>query len=80
MPIDGAMRALQEVLQIGEDIELPIPKEDYVRLVELCIKFGCFEFQGEFTQINGLAMGSPLSAVFVNLYMELLERDITYLS
>lgn len=74
--VDGAMQALKEVLDLVEDIELPVPKDDYIKLVELCVNFGNFEFQGdEYVQINGLAMGSPLSAVLANLYMELLEKD-----
>ena len=49
IPIDGAIRALREALDLEEDIKLPIPKDDYVRLVELCLTFGCFEFQGKST-------------------------------
>ena len=74
--IDGAIRALKEVLDLTDDIELPVRKADYIRLVELCVNFGSFEFQGEeYVQVNGLAMGSPLSAVLANLYMELLEKE-----
>ena len=40
VPIDGATRVLQVALEVVEDIELTIPKEDYIRLVELCMKFG----------------------------------------
>ena len=37
---------------------------------------GCFELHGkEYIQINGLAIGSPLSAVLVNLCIELLEKE-----
>ena len=56
--VGGAMQALREVLDLVGDVDLPVPKDDYLRLVELCIKFGNFEFQGdEYVQINGLAMG-----------------------
>ena len=44
--IDGAMRALQEVLGVVEDIDLPIPKDDYIRLVELFLMFDVFSFRG----------------------------------
>ena len=64
VPLDGAMEALSQALDISGDLELPVPKEDYIRLVRLCLEFGCLDFEGdEYTQINGLAMGSPLSAV-----------------
>ena len=74
--VGGAMQALREVLDLVGDVDLPVPKDDYLRLVELCIKFGNFEFQGdEYVQINGLAMGSPLSADLAYLYMEMLEKE-----
>ena len=73
VPVGEAMQALREVLNLMGDVELPVPKDDYLGLVELCIKFGSFEFQGdEYVQINGLAMGSPLSAVLADLYIEML--------
>ena len=76
VPVGGAMPALSEVLNLMGDVEPPVPKDDYLGLVELCIKFGSFEFQGdEYVQINGLAMGSPLSAVLADLYMEMLEKE-----
>ena len=66
--IDGTLRALKEVLDLTDDIERPVRKADYIRLVELCVNFCSFEFQGEeYVQVNGLAMGSPLSAVLANL-------------
>ena len=69
--MDGAIRVPREALALAGDIDLPVPKDDFIKLVEMCIKFGCFEFQvEEYTQINGLAMGSPMSAVLANLYME----------
>lgn len=38
--------------------------------------FGSFEFEGqEYEQIQGFAMGSPLSAGLVQLFMETLEAD-----
>ena len=76
VPLDGAMEALSQALDISGDLELPVPKEDYIRLVRLCLEFGCLDFEGdEYTQINGLAMGSPLSAVLASLYMETLEKE-----
>ena len=40
------------------------------------MNFGAFTFgDAEFRQHSGLAMGSPLSAVMANLFMEALEKD-----
>ena len=56
------------------DEDLPIPKEDYLKLVMLCMKFGCFSYNDEeYVQISGLAMGSPLSTMTACLFMEGLE-------
>ncbi|XP_076037068.1 uncharacterized protein LOC143022641 isoform X1 [Oratosquilla oratoria] len=47
-----------------------------MKLVSMCVNFGSFTFEGEeFLQHNGLAMGSPLSAVAACLFMEVQEKD-----
>ncbi|XP_069984619.1 uncharacterized protein [Penaeus vannamei] len=55
---------------------LPLQLDDYTELIRLCVEFGPFEFSGrEYEQIQGFAMGSPLSAVLVQLFMESLVSD-----
>ena len=44
VPVDEALKAITKVVELMNDDELPIPKEDYLRLVKLCMKFGCFSF------------------------------------
>ncbi|XP_045108045.1 uncharacterized protein LOC123502840 [Portunus trituberculatus] len=76
VPVVGAMKAVQKVIESVSESELPVNKTDYIKLVSLCVKFGCFTFDDEeFVQHRGLAMGSPLSAVMASLYMELLESE-----
>ncbi|XP_045137175.1 uncharacterized protein LOC123519735 [Portunus trituberculatus] len=76
VPVVGAMKAVQKVIESVSESELPVNKTDYIKLVSLCVKFGCFTFgEEEFVQHRGLAMGSPLSAVMASLYMELLESE-----
>ncbi len=49
--------------------------EDIVDLTKLCLNCTYFKFEGQFyRQIHGAAMGSPLSPVICNLYMEDLEE------
>ena len=44
--------------------------------MEKCVKFGAFMFDGqEYRQQEGLAMGSPLSAVMASLFVEKLEAE-----
>ena len=64
------------MLENISDSDLPVNKMCYLKLVSLCVSYGCFTFNDEeYVQHRGLAMGSPLSAVMASLYMESLERD-----
>ena len=79
VPCDGAMQALDEVLD-PVNSQLPLPRADFITAVSMCVRFGSLEFNGkEFRQHHGLAMGSPLSPVLACLYMESLEKK-SYLS
>ena len=75
VPSDGAITAMKEVLETVDDVELPLPRPDFITAVTMCVNFGSLEFNGEeFNQYDGLAMGSPLSPVLACLYMESLEK------
>ena len=46
------------------------------RLTELCLRTTYFEFDGDiYEQKDGAAMGSPLSPVLANIYMEMFEEE-----
>ena len=76
VPIDGSMEAVERTVQNIPDNQLPIPRQYYVKLIRLCVEFNSFQFEGtEYEQITGLAMGSPLSPVLAQLFMEVLEHD-----
>ena len=48
-----------------------ISARDICSLTELCLRSTYFQFQDRFfEQVDGAAMGSPLSPVIANLYME----------
>ena len=52
-----------------------IPSAYLIDLVELCLGSTYFEFQGKFyEQSDSAAMGSPMSPVIANMYMEHLEE------
>ena len=71
-----AMAAAKRALDLLDDDVIPLPKDDFLSLVEMCVRFGSFSFESmEFEQVDGLAMGSPLSAVLATLALECLERD-----
>ena len=49
--------------------------DDIILLLECCLKNTYFSFQGQFfEQVEGVAMGSPVSPIVANLYMEYLEQ------
>ena len=54
---------------------MPLSPERVAELLSLCLKSKYFSFSGEFyEQRQGAAMGSPVSAVVANLYMEFFEE------
>ena len=56
--------------------ELPLPRQDYIEIVALGMRFNSFKFENEeYSQHSGLAMGSPLSPVAACLYLEKLEQE-----
>ena len=49
--------------------------EDITLLLEFCLKNMYFSFEGQFyEQVKGMAMGSPVSPIVVNLYMKYFEQ------
>ena len=48
---------------------------DIILLLEFCLKNTYFSFQGQFfEQVEGVAMGSPVSSIVATHYMEYLEQ------
>ena len=48
---------------------------DIILLLEFCLKNTYFSFQDQFyEQVEGAAMGSPVSPIVANLYMEYREQ------
>ena len=64
MPIEDVIRVLRE-----------ITSDEIAKLVEMCLNSTYFSFQGKiYEEFDGVAMGSPLSLIVANLYMEYLEK------
>lgn len=52
-----------------------MPAQDLCRLIELCLRSIYFRLGDSFyEQVKGAAMGSPLSPVVANLYMDAFEK------
>ena len=52
-----------------------ITNDETTNMVRICLKSTCFTFQDKFYEkMDGVVMGSPLSPVVVNIYMEHFEN------
>ena len=77
VPIDPALNIIKDLLEKDTTLKERTVMEvgDIILLLEFCLKNTYFSFQGQFCeQVEGAAMGSPVSPIVANLYMEYLEQ------
>ena len=77
VPIDPSLNIIKDLLDKDTTLKERIVMEvgDIILLLEFCLKNTYFSFQGLFyEQVEGVAMGSPVSPIVANLYMEYLEQ------
>ncbi len=77
IPIADAIKVIRELLlkdqSLGERTKLSV--DQICELLELCLGTTYFVYDGQFyKQLHGCAMGSPVSPIVVNLYMENFEQ------
>ena len=76
IPVDKALEVIIEKLEEDQTLmdRTPLAPDD-IRLLNFCRKCTYFLFQGEcYPQIHGAAMGSLVSLIVCNLYMEYCEQ------
>ena len=76
VPIGEAVDIIRARLEKDESlgVRTPLSPGRIAELLQLCLRSTYFSFNGEFyEQREGAAMGSPVSAVVANLYMEFFE-------
>ena len=76
VPIEDATKIIQRKLETGSATPpKTIMKVEHITcLLEFCLKTAYFQFQGNFyEQISGAAMGSPISPIVANLFIEEFE-------
>ena len=76
VPIPPVLKIIEDKLE--EDKDLPkrtsMNTRHIIRLLEFCLRSTYFVFQGQhFEQVEGAAMGSPLSPIVANIYMQHFE-------
>ena len=75
--IDPALNIIKDLLEKDNTLKerTVMDVSDIILLLEFCRKNTYFSFQDQFyEQVEGAAMGSPVSPIVANLYMEHLEQ------
>ena len=73
VPTTKAITIIKQLLDEDQELQqrTSLSIENITSLLEFCITSTYFSFQGKFyEQVEGAAMGSPLSPIVANLYME----------
>ena len=73
VPIQPALNTIQNLLEEDKDLHqrTTMSVKNIITLLEFCLKNTYFTFQGKYLeQQEGAAMGSPISPIVANLYME----------
>ena len=80
-PVDPALKVIKDLLEKDSTLKdrTVLPVEDIILLLEFCLKNTYFSFQDQFhEQVEGAAMGSPVSPIVANLYMEFFDQKDQY--
>ena len=75
--VDPALNIIKNLLVKDQTLKerTVMEVDDIILLLEFCLKNTYFSIQGQFyVQFEGAAMGSPVSPIVANLYMEYLEQ------
>ena len=77
IPIDPAVDTIRKQLEEDQDLKnrTSMTVDHIISLLEFCLKNTYFSFQGRnCEQTEGAAMGSPISPLVANIYMEEFEK------
>ena len=77
VPVDPALNIIQGLLKQDTSLHdrTVLLVQNIIQLLGFCLHYTYFSFQGQFyEQEKGAAMGSPVSSMVANLYMEHFER------
>ena len=79
VPIDPALNIIKDLLEHDETLNnrTGLSGQHIIELFGFCLHNTYFAFQNRFyEQVEGMAMGSPVSPIVANLYMEHFEREV----
>ena len=78
VPIDPTIKIIQQYLEDDQELQqrTSMTVKYIICLLEFCLKNAYFIFQGRFyEQVEGAAMGSSISPIIANVYMEAFETQ-----
>ena len=73
VPTTQATNIIKKLLEQDQELQQRtlLSIDNIISLLEFCLKSTYFSFQGKyFEQLEGVAMGSPISSIVANLYIE----------
>ena len=74
--IDGVLTIITDLI-MKENLDVGLPVDQLTKLIRICTSQVQFLFDGSFyTQIDGVAMGSPLGPILADIFMGHLEGKI----
>ena len=77
VPVDPALKVIKDLLEKDPTLKekTVFLMEDITLLLVFCLENTYFSFQGQFYElVKGAAMGSPVSPIVANIYMEYFEQ------
>ena len=77
VPVDPALGIIKDLMENDNTLKerTVLPVKDIILLLEFCLKNTYFSFQGQFyEQVEAVAIGSLVSPIVANLYMEYFEH------
>ena len=77
VPVDLALCIIKDLLEKDPDLKVRtvLSVGDIILLLEFCLINTYFSFQGQFYEkVEVVAIGSPVSSIVANLYMEYFEQ------
>ena len=78
VPIQPVLNIIQQRLATDQDLQnrTSMSIKHIINLLEFCLNSTSFVFQGQYyQQLEGAAMGSPLSPIVANIFMEQFEKE-----
>ena len=74
IPLQLALQCTETAIQ-QSTVKLPLPTEDIMDLLNLCLTSTYFQYNGKhYKQLHGTAMGSPVSVVVAEIVMQHVEE------